>query len=556
MEPQVGNIRLTDGTLIGYRDPDTGVFTPDVAFPDVEFVEDKSCNTSCNYSTYFNGVENIDVPFVYNFEVDAWNPNTGPSKFDGNYPQQIRSGGVDMITDGTIENFKYTLGSGYIDDAYIFAFGVDNADRIYCVHDLTFNRIRLFVYVGGILKAARSSPGSVVFEGQYYRFELVINSTDLVSAKKIRVDAYDADDVLITTTTDYVTDFTGFKLFTKFNLLSDFDEIFQMTADVHSHTSTTMGDSFFTTRLREEDSADYYKVLTDSAEKWTIIPTDPTGSDVFYPNYTYPTSLIPTGTFNLGIMGDSLSDNILSSSDWIYHAKAYYDYIGVTDINYINNAQGGAKSYRYAPTSPTPVLTGGTNYAPPDTGINSTSLIASGIHLGIWFLGQNDNTAGFDLTESEDVLDAVINEFAVAGIPLIIFTAMPRDITEPTEVAWSNSFSATVRTKASANVKVVDPNILLGLNGSPNYRDATYFADLYHTNLPGAQRLTSGDPTLPLDDTMRGITDRIDEFFPTLPNLVSDTTCTVTSGQQQLQIIQPAGIAQVIDGKFQFILVP
>ena len=48
LEPQTGNIRLSNGTLIGYRDPFTGVFTPDAAFPDIELISDIPCGQLCD----------------------------------------------------------------------------------------------------------------------------------------------------------------------------------------------------------------------------------------------------------------------------------------------------------------------------------------------------------------------------------------------------------------------------------------------------------------------------------------------------------------------------
>lgn len=54
MEPQVGNI-YDGATLIGYRDPVTGVFTAEGA-TDWEWVEDNACasNHSLNFQWSYN----------------------------------------------------------------------------------------------------------------------------------------------------------------------------------------------------------------------------------------------------------------------------------------------------------------------------------------------------------------------------------------------------------------------------------------------------------------------------------------------------------------------
>lgn len=113
LEPQVGNIRLTDGTLIGYRDPDTGVFTPDAAFPDVEFIVDKSCNTSCNITVYNNGVIDINEPFVFNFATGEWEPAIGALTLREDIVETTLDNVVDL-RDGTTRTLK---GLVYVDSA-------------------------------------------------------------------------------------------------------------------------------------------------------------------------------------------------------------------------------------------------------------------------------------------------------------------------------------------------------------------------------------------------------------------------------------------------------
>lgn len=96
MIPQTGNIRLSDGTLIGYRDPDTGVFTPS---SDFEFVEDIKCG-NCDYSTYIDseGAEH-KISFVYGFENSGWEPAVGPMHFEQDYLKASFS--TVNIADGT-----------------------------------------------------------------------------------------------------------------------------------------------------------------------------------------------------------------------------------------------------------------------------------------------------------------------------------------------------------------------------------------------------------------------------------------------------------------------
>jgi len=83
MVPQTGNIRLPDGTLIGNRDPDTGVFTPAVGYESVVVVQDVQCKNECNISVYFNGTDNESIDFVYNFADGVWEPKTGDITIDG-----------------------------------------------------------------------------------------------------------------------------------------------------------------------------------------------------------------------------------------------------------------------------------------------------------------------------------------------------------------------------------------------------------------------------------------------------------------------------------------
>lgn len=177
--------------------------------------------------------------------------------------------------------------------------------------------------------------------------------------------------------------------------------------------------------------------------------------------------------------------------------------------------------------------------------------VADGATDIIWAMTNNDvlssytdpNPAGFNNATDEqyDILKDVQSICDTNGINLTVFTQNTRQSTlsvVPTYKQISEDLQGALEFNMFDNFNVLaDPN--------NNYLGkAGYYLNDVHPNNVGN------------DAVYTALIDYIDEYYSltqTVYELISDTPCTAESGQQQLQIID--GIAQVIDGKFQFILI-
>jgi len=417
---------------------------------------------SCNYTTYFDGSGNFNIDFVD--DGGELVPETGATRLSGN-----NSYIVNILASPYIFNSQDRLITWDIDVKADNAFG---AEVVY------YDRVA----GGGGQKIGLETRGQA--SGNYLQGAIiddngatVVNFGVIVPAvmlgrHKLQLEyilstnTYNIyyDDGLVDTAVGLTTADITFDRRTLGSRLTTLDHCIM---DVYGIIDEFGFTANFDTRYRQNPDLYFGKIVDSDGKLWEVHDDSST-----YSIFKYDTKILNyTGVADTVYgVGDSITagSGATANNGYYDQIEEMSDFVDLSQVTWVNGGIGGFDSFDLAPDAGTPsnfVWGDYTNGKANSTG-NITDVIATNPTVIIWFVSQNDNFRGYELSESEAVLDAVIVDCAAAGIPLIIATAMPRLSTQPAEAAWANSFSTIVESKG---VAYFDPNTIIGLGGATHY---------------------------------------------------------------------------------------
>ena len=303
------------------------------------------------------------------------------------------------------------------------------------------------------------------------------------------------------------------------------------------------------TRLPSIADLNYYNVVSNVGVPFEITPNDIEAKSPYYTDVANP-------VINLGVLSDSRSTG---GGDTIDDIMTYYTALGVSNLTYTNTSIVNKTVYDFAPTGWFEAQDPGDvpNGYSANTSANITYQISQNItHVWI-FLLVNSRIQGFTVDETYLALTAIIDDARANGIPIVLSKVIPPKAALTTEITWTVDMNSRLELIEADDLKLVQCDGSMAVRGSNPFvidDTLTVTGDGVHPLSPtGTGKVAFGD-TDENPNTYSGFVQAFESLVDIRPKLISETPCTATSGEQQLQLID--GIAQVIDGKFQFILIP